>query len=288
MSKAAIGMIYDQVRPEERMIIESAKKRNVDLRLYDANDLVINITDPSKKNFEIQEDVVLQRSIGHFRGFYITALLESKGITVVNSFKVSEICGNKLLTSVALAKAGIPTPKTLVAFTSSSALKALEEIGYPATLKPIFGSWGRLVAPLKDSESARAIFEDRELMFPLYQIYYIQEMVQRPPRDIRCFVIGNRVVAAIYRYSPPGDWRTNTARGGKAEACRVTPELEELSVKAAKAVGGGILGVDLMESNEGFLVHEINSTTEFHSTVPATGVDIPGLIIDYLVKRMRR
>ena len=288
MNKIAIGMVYDQIRPEERMIIEAAKKKNVELKLYDANNLIINVINSSKKDFEIQEDVVLQRCIGYFRGFYITALLESKGITVVNSFKVSEICGNKLLTSIALAKAGVPTPKTVIAFTPSSALKALEEIGYPATLKPIVGSWGRLVAPLKDSESARAIFEDRELMFPLYQIYYIQEMVQRPPRDIRCLVIGNRVVAAIYRYSPPGDWRTNTARGGKAEACKITPELEELSIKAAKAVGGGILGVDLMESNNGFLVHEINATTEFHSTVPATGVDIPGLIIDYLVKKARR
>ncbi|MEM3506448.1 MAG: lysine biosynthesis protein LysX [Candidatus Bathyarchaeia archaeon] len=287
MNKVPIGMVYDQIRPEERMIIEAAKKKNVGLKLYDANNLIIDVVN-SSKDFEIKEDVVLQRCISYFKGFYITALLESKGINVINSFKVSEICGNKLLTSIALAKAGIPTPKTVVAFTPSSALKALEEIGYPATLKPIIGSWGRLVAPLKDSESARAIFEDRELMFPLYQIYYLQEMVKRPPRDIRCFVIGNRVVAAIYRYSPPGDWRTNTARGGRAEPCKITPELEELSLKAAKAVGGGILGVDLMESDNGLLVHEINSTTEFHSTVPTTGVDIPGLIIDYLVKKARR
>jgi len=281
-------MVYDQIRPEERMIIEAAKKKGVKLSLYDANSLVIKVTDSSREDLEIKEDIVLQRCISYFRGFYITALLESKGITVVNSFKVSEICGNKLLTSIALAKAGIPTPKTIVAFTPSSALKALEKIGYPATLKPVIGSWGRLVAPLKDSESAKAIFEDRELMFPLYQIYYIQEMVQRPPRDIRCLVIEDKAVAAIYRYSPPGDWRTNTARGGKAEACKITPELEELSIKAAKAVGGGILGVDLMESDNGFLVHEVNATTEFHSTVPATGVDIPGLIIDYLVKKARK
>jgi [lysine-biosynthesis-protein LysW]--L-2-aminoadipate ligase len=168
-----------------------------------------------------------------------------------------------------------------------AALRSIEAMGYPTVLKPVVGSWGRLSALLRDADSARAVVEHREEMFPLYQIYYLQEFVKRPPRDIRSFVIGDRTVAAIHRYSG-SDWRTNTARGGRAEACKITPELDELSVKAAKAVGGEFVGVDLMESEDGLVVHEVNNTTEFKNTVPATGVDIPGMVIDYLISEQKR
>ena len=154
-------------------------------------------------------------------------------------------------------------------------------------VKPVVGSWGRLSALMKDGDAARAIIEDREHMFPLYQIYYLQEFVKRPPRDIRTFVIGGRTVAAIYRYSST-DWRTNTARGGKAEKCSITSELDDLSVKSAEAVGGEFVGVDLMEGRDGLVVHEVNNTTEFKNTVPATGVDIPGMVIDYLISIQKR
>ncbi len=155
-------------------------------------------------------------------------------------------------------------------------------------LKPVVGSWGRLSALIKDRETASAILEDREEMFPLYRVYYVQEFVKRPPRDIRCFVVDGQAVAAIYRTSESGDWRTNTARGGKASKCKITGELGELSVRAAEAVGGEIVGVDLMESSEGLLVHEVNNTTEFKNTVPATGVDVPSLIVDYIISAEKR
>ena len=140
---------------------------------------------------------------------------------------------------------------------------------------------------IKDRDFATAIVEDREYMHPSYQVYYLQEFVKRPPRDIRTFVIGDRTVAAIYRSSST-DWRTNTSRGGKAEKCPMTKELEDLSLSAAKSVGGHFVGVDLMESPDGLLVHEVNNTTEFKNTVPATGIDIPGLVVDYLVSLEKR
>jgi [lysine-biosynthesis-protein LysW]--L-2-aminoadipate ligase len=170
-----------------------------------------------------------------------------------------------------------------MAFTPETSLKALEELGYPAVLKPTIGSWGRLIALLKDSESTESILEDREHMFPIYQQYYIQEKVERPPRDIRAFVIGDKVVAAIYRISPDGVWKTNTATGGRAENCPVTPELEDICLKASAAMGKGLFGVDLMESPDGLVVHEVNNTIEFRNSVPVTGVDIPGLMLEYLV-----
>ena len=229
----------------------------------------------------LADRVVLQRSVSYFRNVHSTAALESGGHRVVNSFACAWVCGNKLFGSIALVKAGIPTPKTVLAMAEDSALRSIEGLGYPAVVKPVVGSWGRLSALLNDRDAATAVIEDREHMFPLYQIYYLQEFVKRPPRDIRTFVVGERTIAAIYRHSS-ADWRTNTARGGRAEACKITPELDDLSVKAARAVGGDFVGVDLMEGEEGLLVHEVNNTTEFKNTVPATGVDIPGMVIDYL------
>ncbi|MEM4246062.1 MAG: lysine biosynthesis protein LysX [Candidatus Bathyarchaeia archaeon] len=276
-----IGMVCDRVRPDERLLIDAAKRKGVGLHIYDAENTFFDITNPLESYFE---PAILQRSISYFRGLHVTALLESKGVKVINSYKAASICGNKALTSIALAKARVPTPKSLLAFTEEAALRALDTLGYPAILKPVVGSWGRLIAPLKDVDSAKAIFESREYMFPLYQIYYLQEMIERPKRDIRCFVIGDQAVAAIYRYSAPGDWKTNIARGGKAEPCPITPQIEELAIRAAKAVGGGAFGVDIMESENGLLVHEVNATTEFKTTTEVTGIDIPGRMIDYLLE----
>jgi [lysine-biosynthesis-protein LysW]--L-2-aminoadipate ligase len=207
---------------------------------------------------------------------------------VVNSFQCAQTCGNKLFGTIELLRHKVPTPKTMLALSEDSALRTAQKMNYPVVLKPVVGSWGRLSALLKDEDAAKAVVEDREHMFPLYQVYYLQEFVKRPPRDIRSFVIGGETVAAIYRSSAGTEWRTNTARGGKAEACKVTKELDDLSVRAARAVGGEIVGVDLMESKDGLVVHEVNNTTEFKNTVPATGVDIPGLIVDYLASIQRR
>ena len=267
-------MVYDQLRPEERMLLQSAEKLGVDLTPLSASELTVEVSSREKPS-EIG-DAVLQRCVSYFRNLHLTAALEAKGIPVVNSFNSTLTCGNKLFVTLALMKAGVPTPKTYVAFTTKGGLKALEQLGYPAMLKPVVGSWGRMVAPLKDADSAKALFEDREYMYPIYQVLYIQEMVKRPPRDIRCFVVGDEAIAAIYRYAPLGEWRTNTARGGRAENCPITSEIEELALKAAKAIGDGVYGVDMMESGNGLVVHEVNHTVEFRNSVPVTGVDIPG------------
>jgi len=226
--------------------------------------------------------------VSYFRNLHSTSALESPGHRVVNRLSAALTCGNKLFATLALVSSKVPTPRTRLAFTEESALKSLNALGYPAVIKPVVGSWGRLSALLKDQDAAKAVIEDREEMFPLYQVYYLQELVKRPPRDIRSFVIGGKTVAAIYRSSEPGEWRTNTARGGRADPCPLTPELDELSLAAARATGGEIVGVDLMESERGLLVHEVNATTEFKNTVPATGVDIAGLIVDYLVSVQKR
>ncbi|MCD6511726.1 MAG: lysine biosynthesis protein LysX [Thaumarchaeota archaeon] len=278
-----IGIAYDNLRKEEKMLLEAGRRLGYDVELHQVKDGYFTVS--SKRDVDFG-DVVLQRCVSYFRGLGITALLEAKGYQVVNDLQSCLLTGNKLFTTALLEKAGIPTPKTMLAFTKEGGLKALDELGYPAVLKPVIGSWGRLVALLKDRDSAEAVLEDRSYMFPLYQLYYLQEFVKRPPRDIRAFVVGDRVVAAIYRISQ--NWKTNTALGGRAEDCPVTEELEELVLKAVETVGEGVYGVDCMESEDGYLVHEINGTVEFRHSVSVTGVDIPGEIIKYAARRAKR
>ncbi|MEM2144187.1 MAG: lysine biosynthesis protein LysX [Candidatus Jordarchaeaceae archaeon] len=278
-----IGMISDRVRWDEKALIEAAKRKNVKLTLIDGKNIFLEATGDFDRIPEA--DVYLQRMVSAFKGLYITKILESKGKKVINSYSVSSICADKLLTTLALRKAGIPSPRTFVAFDIEAALDVLEQLGYPAIIKPVFGSWGRLIAILKDPQSAKAILESRESMGALYQIYYIQEFVNKiNNRDIRSFVIGDRVVAAIYRIAGKDEWRTNTALGGKAELCPVTPEIEELSLKTAKTLGDGVYGIDILETSDNMLVNEVNHTMEYHTTVPLTGVDIPGMLIDYCLE----
>jgi len=281
-------VLYDKVRFEEKSIYDKALKKGIKVQMTDAKNITVT-TDSKRKELALG-DVILQRSISHFRGLYLTSCLEFLGFPVINKFKVGETCGNKLLTSLTLAKHKVPTPKTHFAFSASAAMEAIGGTGFPVVLKPIIGSWGRGVFPLRDDEVANMIFEMREEdNNPLGRIYYIQEMIQRPPRDIRCIVVGDDIIAAVYRYSAQNEWRTNVARGGKAENAPITKELEEIASRAASAVGGGVLGVDLMEDEQrGLLVHEINNTVEFRGASNVSSVDIASAIIDYSVTVVKR
>jgi [lysine-biosynthesis-protein LysW]--L-2-aminoadipate ligase len=283
-----VCIIYDKVRFEEKELYDKALEKGLKAQLVDAKDIVVS-TDSKRRDFDLG-DVILQRSVSHYRGLYLTACLEFLGFPVINRFAVAETCGNKLITSIALAKNNIPTPRTQFAFSAEAAMEAIRKTGLPLVLKPIVGSWGRGVFPLRDEETASMVVEMREENdSPLARIYYVQEMIDRPPRDIRCIVVGDRVVTAIYRYSAESEWRTNVARGGRAELAPVTKELEDLALRAAQAVGGGIVGVDMMEDRaRGLVVHEVNNTVEFRGAASVSVNDIPGAMIDYAVSVARR
>jgi [lysine-biosynthesis-protein LysW]--L-2-aminoadipate ligase len=209
-------------------------------------------------------------------------VLNDWGVPTVNSYEVANICGDKLLTSTALEHAGIPTPRTLVAYTPESAVAACDELGYPVVMKPAVGSWGRLLARVNDRDAAEALLEHKVTLGSFHHgAFYIQEFVRKPGRDIRAFVVGDETICAIYRDS--AHWITNTARGGVASNCPVTDELDQLSREAARAVGGGVVAIDLFESERGLLVNEVNYTMEFRNSIDTTGVDIPGRIIDYVI-----
>jgi [lysine-biosynthesis-protein LysW]--L-2-aminoadipate ligase len=228
-------------------------------------------------------DAVLIRSISYARGLCASQMLNAWGIPTVNMASVAATCGDKLVTSAALKQAGVPQPRLRVAFTVEAALNAIEELGYPVVMKPVVGSWGRLLAKINDRDAAEALLEHKETLGSYqHSVFYIQEYITKPGRDIRAFVVGDQTVTAIYRKS--AHWITNTARGGQGEACPVTPELHDICQAAARAVGGGVLAIDVLEdAQRGYLVNEVNHTMEFHTTVPTTGVDVPGLIVDYTV-----
>ncbi len=279
--KTSFFILYDQLRWEEKSLIDAAKKKDIKLEVINCRE---NSIDLDKDEFTYCDDIILQRCVSYYNNLHSTAAFEGLGVKMINSLYTAIMCGNKLFTHMELAKSGIAIPKAFCAFSNQSAMDILNKNGYPKVIKPVVGSWGRMVALLKDKEAAEAVIEDREHMYPLYHVFYFEEFVKRPPRDIRCIVVGNKVVAAIYRYSGDNEWKTNMALGGKAEPCKVTNEMEDLCLKVAKTLKGEILGVDLMESDEnGLLVHEVNNTTEFKNTVRVTEIDIPSLIMDHMV-----
>ena len=273
-----VGLLLSRVRIEEKWLMEAMEKRSVTYERLDDRAVRFNLLAPDSWR---DYSVVLERSLSFGRGLYTTRILNSWGIPTVNTYKVCATCGDKLATSTALQAAGVPQPEVRVAFTPQAALEAIEEMGYPVVIKPIIGSWGRLVCKANDREAAEAILEHREVLGNYQQqIYYLQKYIRKPGRDIRVFVVGDQAIAAIYRTS--SHWITNTARGGVASKCDVTPEISSISIAAAQAVGGGVVAIDLLEDPQrGLVVNEVNHTMEFHSSVPATGVDIPGYIVDY-------
>jgi [lysine-biosynthesis-protein LysW]--L-2-aminoadipate ligase len=275
-----LAVLYSRVRVEEKWIFEALDKRGIPYDKIDDRSISFDLFDPGPW---AQYDVVLERSLSYTSGLYATRVLNAWGIPTVNMAAVAETCGDKLVTSAVLNRAGIPQPKVWVAFTAEAAVERIEQVGYPVVLKPVVGSWGRLLSKINDREAAEAVLEHKETLGSVqHQIFYIQEYIAKPGRDIRSFVIGDQTVCAIYRRSE--HWITNTARGGKAEICPVTPDIHAISVAAAKAVGGGVVAIDILEDTQrGFLINEVNHTMEFHSTVPLTGVDIPGMIVDYAI-----
>jgi [lysine-biosynthesis-protein LysW]--L-2-aminoadipate ligase len=268
------------VRVEEKWIFASLERRGLDYERLDDRMVHFELDDPEPWR---QYDAIMERSISYTNGLYACRIFNIWGILTVNSAAVAEACGDKLITTALLAKAGVPQPHSRVAFTPESALETIEAMGYPVVLKPVIGSWGRLLAKVNDRDTAEAILEHKATLGSVqHSVFYIQEYIRKPGRDIRVVVVGDKVITAIYRKSE--HWITNTARGGEGELCPVTPELEEVSLKAAQAVGGGVLAVDVIEDPErGMLINEVNHTMEFHTVQPLSGIDIADTIVGYTV-----
>jgi len=274
-----VGFLHSLIRPEEKLLIKELESRpNVELAMIDDRVLAFNL---GHDRFDY--DVVIERSINHSRALHALRLFECAGIKCVNTSKVASVCGDKILTSIALEEHKVPQPDVRIAFTEESTLKAIEEMGYPVVLKPAVGSWGRLLSKVNDRDAAETILEHKVTLGSYHHsIFYAQKYIDKKGRDIRSFVVGDDCIAAIYRNSE--HWITNTARGGRASNCPLTPQLKDLSVRAAHAVGGGVVAIDVFETADRLEVNEVNYTMEFRNSIATTGVNIPKLVVDYVLK----
>jgi [lysine-biosynthesis-protein LysW]--L-2-aminoadipate ligase len=275
-----VGFLHSLIRKEEKFLIEEFEKHNdVELAMIDDRKIKFDL---KKNNFDL--DVLIERSINHSRALHALRLFENAGVKCVNSFKVASVCGDKLLTSIALDDNNISQPEIKIAFTEESALEAIEEMGYPVVLKPAVGSWGRLLSKINDRDAAESILEHKTVLGTYHHsIFYVQKYINKTKgRDIRSFVVGDTCIAAIYRGSE--HWITNTAKGAVATKCEVTKEIADISTAAAKAVGGGVVAIDLFEDSDNLMVNEVNYTMEFKNSISTTGVNIPKLIVDYVLK----
>src|SRR5438876_10850029 len=279
-----LAILTSRIRVEEKLLIDALRKRAIAFDIIDDGELLLDLSHPDERWCEY--DAVLCRSLSQSRGLAVLHVLEHWGVRVYNPAGVTATCNDKLLTTLALLQAGIPTPHTLLAFDPQVSMRGIETLGYPVVLKPITGSWGRLLARINDRDAAEAVLEHQETLGSYqHHIHYVQEHIAKPQRDIRAFVVGDRTICAIYRTSE--HWVTNTARGAVATNCPVTNELGGLCVRAAQAVGGGILAIDVLEDPErGLLVNEINATMEFRNSIAPTGVDIPEAMIDYVLEHV--
>ncbi len=274
-----IGFLYTRLRAEEKYLLEELEKRsNVEIVRINDGDHFFDISNVPEK-----VDVLFERSISYSRGLYISKIYEANGVTVVNTPQVAERCGDKYVTSQLLVQNGVPTPRVLMAFDEESALAAVEAVGYPAVLKPVVGSWGRLLAKVDNRHMAESLIEHKATLGVHHQVFYVQEYINKPGRDIRAFVVGEEPIAAIYRTSE--NWITNTARGGVASNCSLTLELSDICRKTAKTIGGGLLAIDVFETDNGLTVNEVNHTMEFRNSITTTGVNIPALMVDYVLEQ---
>ena len=287
MAHPRLGVLVSYLRTEEKLILANARERGIEVTPLFDKDLVLNFTARSGAASKVDVDVVLDRCVAHARAGYAIRTFERWGIPTLNTAESVQICDDKALNSIALEEAGVPTPKTILAFSLESALEALEIVGYPAVMKPVSGSWGRLLAKVNGPEQAKAVIGQKlELGSVHHGVFYIQEFVPKPDRDIRAYVVGDKVLAASYRSSE--HWVTNAARGATSMPCPITPEIEDLALRACAAVKARLAGVDLIETPNGLQIVEVNSGGEFRGLMSTTHVDIAAEIVSEAMATAKR
>lgn len=278
-----IGILHSLIRKDEKLLMEAFSSfKNVNMVFFDDRKFII---DPDRAD-PFKVDIMIERSIQYFSSLQTIRYIEHAGIPCINSYHTSAVCGSKYLCSIELAEHNLPQPKFRVAFSPETAIQAAQELGFPVILKPVIGSWGRLLAKINDPECAQAVIEHKATLGGFqHQVFYLQEYIDKKGRDIRTVVVGDNCIAAIYRQSD--HWITNTARGGQVSNCPVTPDIHAVSVAAAQAVKGEVVAIDLFETDDGYLVNEVNHTMEFKNSITPTNVDIPMFIAEYTIQKAK-
>ena len=247
-----VGLCYSRIRRDEKLLLSELRERDHEVTKIDVRKERFNIREAPEAFDDV--DIAIDRCLATSRSRYITRFLDAYGIPVINAADTAELCADKVQNSLVLEAAGVPTPNTDVAFTTDSALESIEDFGYPCVLKPVIGSWGRLMAKVDSRSAAEAILEHKATLGHYeHKVFYIQEFVEKPGRDIRVVATDGEPVAAMTRSSD--HWLTNAAKGGEVDEFEVDDEVADLVKRASDAVGGGLLGVDLMETGDSYTVH---------------------------------
>ena len=276
-----VEVLFDVPRIEEKLILKALRERGIEVKLSNVKEKPLSWTG--------EASIALIRPISMMRAVYSAAIREASGVLTINKSSAIMLAGDKILTLSKFKEKGLPFPETVIAFTPQAAEKAGELIGFPAVDKPPIGSWGRLVTLLNDPQVLRSVIEHREIL-PSQSIktHVIQRYIESSKRDIRVIVLGGEALGAMCRIAENGDWRSNVALGGRVEAYRLDEELEELAVKAAEAVEGEFVAVDLLSDNGGYLVNEVNGVPEFKGFIKATKINVAGKLADYVKSVYRR
>ncbi|MFB6093335.1 MAG: lysine biosynthesis protein LysX [Halanaeroarchaeum sp.] len=280
-----VGLLYSRIRRDEKLLLEELRDRGHDVRKVDVRDQRFGLESASVDFGGM--DLVLDRTLATSRSRYSTRFLDAYDVPVVNDAETARVCADKVETTLALASADVPTPETTVAYTTESAMEAIEAFGYPVVLKPVVGSWGRLMARIEDEHAAEAILEHKATLGHYeHKVFYVQEFVDKPGRDFRVLSLDGEPVAGMIRSAD--HWLTNAAKGADTAELEITPEIADLVGAASRAVGGGMLGVDIMETESGYTVHEVNHTVEFKALDEAVETDVPAAVVDWLETRADR
>jgi len=279
-----VGVLYSRIRRDEKLLLSELRDRGHEVTKIDVRKERFGVHEPPAAFDDV--DIVVDRCLATSRSRYITRFVDAYDVPVVNDPETAAVCADKARNSLVLAESGVPTPATEVTFTKEAAMESIEEFGYPCVLKPVIGSWGRLMAKIDSRDAAEAILEHKETLGHYeHKVFYIQEFVEKPGRDIRVVATDGEPIAGMARSSE--HWLTNAARGAETEPIEITSEMADLVERASDAVGGGLLGVDLMETGDSYTVHEVNHTVEFKALNEVSEVDVPAAVVDWLEAKVR-
>ncbi|MFD1586649.1 lysine biosynthesis protein LysX [Halorientalis brevis] len=280
-----VGILYSRIRKDEKLLLSELRDRDHDVTKIDVRKQQFGLTE-APADFE-DVDVVVDRCLATSRSVYATRFIESYDIPVVNHPDTAEVCADKAKNSLALVEGEVPTPETTVAFTKDAAMEAIEDFGYPCVIKPVVGSWGRLMAKIDSRTAAEAILEHKATLGHYeHKVFYVQEYVEKGGEDIRVLATDGEPVAAMVRSSD--HWITNAAKGADTDEFGLDDEALDLVERASEAVGGGLLGIDLMGTENGYTVHEVNHNVEFKALNDTTDVDVPAKVVDWLETKVEQ
>ncbi len=279
---ADVELMIDVPRLEEKLILDEVKKSGLTLKLTNVKYAPLSWRDKPAT-------ISLIRTISMLRAAYSASIREAAGIKTINSLKAILIAGDKILTLGKLWEAGISFPESIIALNGEAAEKADKLIKFPIIDKPPIGSWGRLVALVKDPQALKSIIEHRELyQSQALKTHLIQRYVGGGGKDLRILVLGDEVLGAVWRIAVRGDWRSNVARGGSTREAKLSDELNELALKVSSVIGGEFVAVDVFEEDGSYLVNEVNGVPEFKGFMEATKTNVPGKLVEYVRRTLRR